>query len=60
MNTFYNILYTCIIFTIIGAIWMLLELVFYNSVQNRIVDNIISVFIFISIYYNVKYYREVD
>lgn len=60
METVCNLLYTCIIFAVIAVIWMLLEVIYYGAVQNRIVDNIMSVFVFISIYYNIKYYREVE
>lgn len=60
MKVVYNLLYACIIFAVIGVIWMLLEVIYYGAVQNRIVDNIMSVFIFISIYYNIKYYREIE
>lgn len=60
MKTFNNLIYTCCIFAALGLIWMLLEVVFYGEVQDRAVDNIMSIFIFVSIYYNVKWYREFD
>lgn len=47
------VLVTCLLFLAFSAVWMWLELIFYGEVQNRGVDNIISIIIIISFYRNV-------
>ena len=58
-RVFEDIVWTMIIFIILGTAWMSLETFFYGQPQNRIVDNIISIPVVVSIYLNVKHYRKV-
>ena len=44
------------VFALLNAIWQGLELYFYGEVQPSIVDSIIGIFIFHSIYLNVKHW----
>lgn len=60
MNRFFeDAVWTMIVFMILGTLWMLLETFFYGHPQSRIVDNIISIPVIVSIYLNVKHYRKV-
>ena len=60
MNRFFeDAVWTMIIFMILGTAWMELETFFYGQPQNRIVDNIISIPVIVSIYLNVRHYRKV-
>ena len=47
------LLITSALFLAFSVIWMGLEMLFYGEVQHRIVDDIMSIFIIISFYYNV-------
>ena len=47
------LLITSVLFLAFSTIWMGLEMLFYGEVQHRIVDDIMSIFIIISFYYNV-------
>ena len=58
-RVFEDVVWTMIIFMILGTAWMSLETFFYGHPQNRIVDNIISIPVITSIYLNVRCYRKV-
>ena len=60
MNRFFeDAVWTMIVFMILGMAWMSLETFFYGHPQTRIVDNIISIPVIVSIYLNVRHYRKV-
>ena len=47
-----SILITLILFMALGGFWMALEIFIYGSVTSRVVDEIISIPIIISFYFN--------
>ena len=51
-----SVCYTLCLFIVFCITWSFLEILLYGCVQNRLVDNIISVPIIVSFYLNVKYY----
>ena len=54
-----NALFTaCLKFVWLNIIWQFLELIFYNQIQPRIVDDIIGLFIFYYIYQTEKGRRQ--
>lgn len=50
--------YTSILYVAIGSLWMWLEKFIYGCVQPRMVDNLISIPIIISLYFNAKHYVD--